>query len=63
MQSHVLTTFILPYINFLPQEYSVRTTQLALCQVVCDQLSIPQVSTFPLERKFESEKILNYVSL
>merc|ERR1712037_838464 len=23
-------------------EYSVRTTQLALCQVVCDQLSIPQ---------------------
>ena len=32
--------------NFVSsQEYSVRTTQLALCQVVCDQLSIPQVRT------------------
>ena len=30
-------------IIFLSQEYSVRTTQLALCKVVCDQLSIPQV--------------------
>ena len=31
-------------IIFLSQEYSVRTTQLALCKVVCDQLSIPQVN-------------------
>ena len=61
--------------NFVSsQEYSVRTTQLALCQVVCDQLSIPQVRTRfqffyrqtsqeDLKTRTAHKKLLNYVLL
>ena len=50
----------------LSQEYSVRTTQLALCQVVCDQLSIPQVSMHVNCRtafSYSQEKLLIYIFL